>query len=298
MAARAAAPEEVRTILEALVAAWQRPDARGDSARALDPVFLVRRYESSGDREVAGLIAALFAYGRVELLCRAVESILDLLAPSPRAALLEGRHEARGFARGFRYRFQTARDLRGLLRAAARVLEEEGTLGRALASRRPAGEAGAAALDEALARLVADLRRSAGRDLGPGLRHLLADPASGSAGKRWRLYLRWMIRPDDGLDCGVWSEHFVPSDLTLPLDTHWLRLGPRLGWTARRTADLRMARDITDALRRVAVDDPLRYDLPICHLGIRGGCPPRLSPADCAACPLRPICATGRAARP
>jgi endonuclease III len=104
-----------------------------------------------------------------------------------------------------------------------------------------------------------------------------------------------MIRPDDGIDCGAWSGLFSAADLTLPLDTHWIRMAPRLGLASRRTPGARMAREITAGLRRIAPSDPLRYDLPVCHLGIAGGCPVRLTAEDCAACRLRSICPTARA---
>lgn len=287
----------------------------------------MRRYADPGDQEIAGLVAASFAYGQVRVLCRAVERILEAMGPSPRQALLEDRHERPGFARGFRYRFQSRGDLIALLRGAAGLIRAEGSLGAALAERLPprplARSAGAGAvagagvgagagavagagagavagvgvgvgpdaLDAALARWVADLRALAGVPLRPALCHLIADPASGGAGKRWRLYLRWMVRPDDGIDVGAWAHLFSPADLTLPLDTHWVRLGYRLGLTRRRTPDGKMAREITAALRALDPRDPLRYDLPICHLGIDGGCPRELRQEDCRSCPLRAGCA-------
>ena len=38
-----------------------------------------------------------------------------------------------------------------------------------------------------------------------GVRFLLPSPIDGSACKRMNLYLRWMVRPSDGVDCGVWT---------------------------------------------------------------------------------------------
>jgi uncharacterized protein (TIGR02757 family) len=268
-------------------------DALPVSARAgvADPVFLVRRYADPLDQEVAGMIAALLAYGRVSAVCRTVAWVLDRLGPSPRAALLEQRHREPRWGAGFRYRFNTRRDLLALLDAMAGMLRREGSLGHALASRRR--EAGD--LAGGLAAWIAELRAPAVRRAGrsPGLRFLLPDPRLGGACKRWWLYLRWMIRPDDGTDLGAWSGLFPASELRVPLDTHWVRIGPRLGMTSRRTPNARMAEEITDALRRIRPEDPLRYDYPVCHLGIGGGCPPRLEPAHCRACPLLPICRLG-----
>ncbi|MCA9728890.1 MAG: DUF2400 family protein, partial [Candidatus Eisenbacteria bacterium] len=99
--------------------------------------------------------------------------------------------------------------------------------------------------------------------------------------------------PDDGIDLGTWSALLPSSDLTVPLDTHWARMGPRLGFTRRRVPGRRMAEDITDSLRSIDPSDPLRFDFPICHLGIRGHCPEDLSVSHCLTCPLAPVCVTG-----
>ena len=268
------------------LAARATSDPEGTSP---DPVHLVRRYREPGDQEIAGLLAALLAYGQVETLCRLVDRVLRSLGPSPRRALREGRHRASGWGRGLAYRFQTVRDLQALLEGAATMIRDEGGLGIALAAR---GRT-ASSFDAALVDWAAGLRRRAEAFAGPsrGLRHLLPDPAGGSACKRWRLYLRWMVRSRGPHDLGTWNRFLSPADLILPLDTHWIRIGTRLGLTSLRTPGLRMAREITDGLRRIDPEDPLRFDYGVCHLGIRGGCPPRLTRAACRACELRSICA-------
>jgi hypothetical protein len=103
-----------------------------------------------------------------------------------------------------------------------------------------------------------------------------------------------MIRPEDGIDLGVWSGQLAPSELIVPLDVHWARIGPRLGLCRRRIPDARMAREITESLRRIRPEDPLVYDFPVCHLGIAGGCPAALTVTHCRRCPLQASCPTGR----
>lgn len=265
---------------------------------AADPVFFGHRYTDPRDQEIAATIAALFAYGRVAVMARMIEAILERLGPHPRTALLAGTHRRRGWARDLRYRFQGSADVVAMLEALRCSFDRWGGLGPALAHH--AGHDGDGSqtrndlpsAEVGLAAWVATLRQSAGRDT-PGLRHLLADPSTGGAAKRWRLLLRWMVRPADGVDLGLWSGLFSPAALILPLDTHWIRIGARLGLTARRTPNARMAFELTAGLRRLAPADPLQFDLPVCHLGISGACPPRLEPHHCAACPLRSVCRTG-----
>lgn len=251
----------------------------------------MHEHADPGDQEVVALLAAAFAYGRVELLNRAVKAVVSALGPSPRAALLQGVHQSPTFLPDFRYRFNDRSDVVGLCEAIARTLQEEESLGASFARHRASAGSFERALEDWVRALRA--RASCGRPARRGLKFLLPDPAAGGPCKRWRLFLRWMIRPDDGLDLGLWSGQLSPAELLLPLDAHWTRIGPRLGWTQRRTPGRAMAEDLTRALRRLCPEDPLRYDFAICHLGMTGACPPRLEQRHCLACPLRGICATG-----
>jgi uncharacterized protein (TIGR02757 family) len=255
----------------------------------LDPIRIVLDYPAPEDREVVGLLAALLAYGRVDLLQAHTRELLAHL----------GRHPARRLRRGsprlpgLRYRFHRGSDLEALLRGIRALLIRHGSLGRAFAH----------AWDEqkdlrpALASFVDEIREAAGR-AGPGLKFLLADPARGGACKRWLLYLRWMVRCEAGdPDLGLWQGIFPASTLLVPLDTHLVRVSRRLGFTDRRTANWKMAEEVTAALRWVCPEDPVRYDFPLCHLGIAGDCPPRLTRDHCRRCPLQAVCPTGQGHR-
>jgi len=86
-----------------------------------------------------------------------------------------------------------------------------------------------------------------------------------------------------------------PSKLIIPLDTHIARIGQYLGLTSRKTADWKMAKEITDNLKEMDPSDPVKYDFPLCHLGISGSCPIFPNPEKCRVCPLLPACKMGMA---
>ena len=113
-------------------------------------------------------------------------------------------------------------------------------------------------------------------------------PASGSACKRLCMYLRWMVRPADGIDLGLWRE-VSAAKLVIPVDAHIQRISRYLGLTNRKQADWRMAREITQALRRLDPADPVKYDFSLCHLGISEGCDGR-DRVRCTACPINELC--------
>lgn len=256
----------------------------------LDPIRLVIDYPDPGDREIAGLLAALLAYGRVDLLRAHTAEMLGRLGPHPAQRLRRGIPNMEGLA----YRFHRAVDLAALLAGVRALLIRHGSMARAFTTHwEPRRE-----LRAALAGFVGEIREAAG-PAGPGLKFLLADPVRGGACKRWHLYLRWMVRSGaDDPDLGLWSEVVPCSALLVPLDTHLVRVGGRLGLTTRRTPDWRMAEELTASLRRICPEDPVRYDFPLCHLGIAGDCPPRLTRADCLKCPMFAVCPTGRKAAP
>jgi uncharacterized protein (TIGR02757 family) len=78
-----------------------------------------------------------------------------------------------------------------------------------------------------------------------------------------------MVRPDDGVDCGVWTR-VAPSRLVLPLDTHLLRVVRALGWTRRKSPGWPMALEATARLRALDAADPVRFDFALSRLGILG----------------------------
>src|SRR5207245_6695390 len=77
-----------------------------------------------------------------------------------------------------------------------------------------------------------------------GVRFFFPSPSEGSACKRLNLYLRWMVRPEDGIDCGVWTR-VAPRQLIIPLDTHIARISTYIGLTDMRNPGWEMALDTT-----------------------------------------------------
>lgn len=249
-----------------------------------DPLGLVRPYESRDDREVAGLIAALLAFGSVSVIRRNVRRVLDVLGERPAEGLdaLDSRTIRRRL-RGFRHRVYGEREVGDLLLNARRLRARNGSLGEAL------GEAIDAHDGELLDGLAVFADSLRGRNPSRAMAHLVPDPRAGSACKRLFLYLRWMVRPDDGIDLGVF-QGIDPSKLLIPVDTHIHRICRNLGLTTHKAASLRAAIEITESLRRYDPLDPVRFDFALCHLGIARDCPSRSVPQICSQCVLQPAC--------
>jgi uncharacterized protein (TIGR02757 family) len=267
----------------------------GADTVATDPVLFPHRYPSDADREVAGWIAAAFAYGQVRTIQDSVGRVLAALGPHPASALdrvADFRRFARESLPGFRHRFHGPRDGAALLYAIARVRYEAGSVRAFFEAELGEEEPDVAGmLSRAVRRILAfDWRPVLGTrriPAGSPVGFFFPDPADGSACKRWNLYLRWMVRRD-AVDLGAWTR--VPaSKLIVPLDTHVIRLGRCLRLTSYTSPGWKMAADITASLRDIDPADPVRFDFSLCHVGMMNACGFGRRQGD-AQCPLKGFC--------
>jgi uncharacterized protein (TIGR02757 family) len=266
--------DELRSALDVLC---RRYDGRFLDS---DPVGIVRRFDDPADREIGALLAAGLAYGRVASIRGSLERLFEILGPRPARFVrdFDPNTDARRFD-GFVHRFTRGRDVALLLHLVRQMNERGGLEARFLAldpdpgapTLGPALDAFGRALFELDPGPFATDGRVGARD---GARWLLPLPAGGSVCKRSCLFLRWMVRPDDGIDCGVWSR-VSRARLVLPLDTHLVRVVIALGWTRRKSPGWPMALEATARLRELDRDDPVRFDFALSRLGILGLLPAR-----------------------
>jgi uncharacterized protein (TIGR02757 family) len=269
--------------------------------RANDPVEFVHRHRVREDRELVALLAASCAFGNVKAIRSKLTELLDRIGPRPARAADDPDALAERLA-GFKHRVFRGEDLAKLLVGARRVQRAAGSLGAAFQgelSRVDREEAGAdpeARVREALASFCDRIRAEGGlpRAGEPdptgrrGPSHLLSDARAGSGAKRLLLFLRWMVRPSDGIDLGLWA---VPTQrLLIPVDVHIHKLARNLGLTRRRDLSWKTSVEITRALARLDPEDPTRYDFSLCHMGMVQRCPSRPDAARCEGCGVRPVC--------
>ena len=258
---------------------------------AVDPVHVVRRYTTPADREVVAFCASALAFGRVASVLSTLESLLAVMGDSP-SAFVRDFDPARdgGRLRPLVHRWIRGVDLIALLWILRRMIAEAGSvegffLDGHVASASDVGPA----LNRFAARACAlNLDEVYGDRAGRrGVTYFFPRPDAGSACKRLNLFLRWMVRRD-AVDLGVWTR-LPPSKLVVPLDTHVIRVGRCLGLTRYRSPGWRMASEITESLRHLDPEDPVRFDFSICHLGMMDACGFNRPQRD-DRCPLRGVC--------
>jgi len=226
-----------------------------------DPLQFLYSYPDPADREIAALICATLAYGRVAQIIRTLETVLGRLGPHPAELLMHSKpRELERLLAGIKHRFTTGEEIGRLLCGAQKTIKKHGSLGLCL--KKHIAESDETILP-ALELFTRELREACGSlDL-----YTLASPGRGSACKRLNLLLRWMVRFDD-VDPGGWNG-ISRRLLVIPLDTHMDAIGRSLGFTCRRQADLKTALEITEGFRKISPDDPVRYDFALTRFGIR-----------------------------
>lgn len=250
-----------------------------------DPIELPHRYKKSEDIEIASFIASCLAYGKVKLFKPVIEKILSGMGKSPHSFLMDLDVRKQKNFITFKYRFNDAKDILCLLFLIRETLKRYSSIEKTFMKhyRNDDPNTGNAIKWLTNEMLSVDTSAVYGKNIKPyGLTQFFPSPEKGSACKRINLFLRWMIRDRD-IDFGIWKD--IPKDkLVIPLDTHIARISRCLGFTRRTTSDWKTAVEITEALKILDPEDPLKYDFALCHHGISGLCNPkdRSSCMECA----------------
>lgn len=269
--------QELAIFLEDIYQRYHRPEFL-----PTDPLAVVHRFETAEDREVAALLAAAFASGNIKSILAILDALFAVMGPRPGAWLRDHQPgDLRGRFPGLYHRWVREEDVEVLLAMIGGALRQHGSLGNlwravdgAEETVMPALGRFSDAIQAAPIEPLAPRKRTATRPGGnvsalasmPSI--LLASPARGSACKRMNLFLRWMARPADGVDLGLWTEFLSPARLVMPVDTHVLRISRKLGLTHRKVADRKAAEEITAHLRKIRPEDPCRYDFALVRAGI------------------------------
>ena len=260
-----------------------------------DPIEFPHRYKKPEDIEIAGLIASSLAYGKVTLFKPVINKILSItsLNGSLQEFIInfELSKDSKLFS-GIKYRFNSEKEIIGLIYSIKSALIEYGSLKNLFYSFYNSGDKNITNALTGFVKYFISLDMSAVYDKKGqtvGIKQFFPSPAEGSACKRLNLYLRWMVRSDDSVDFGIWNK-IPPSKLIIPLDTHMARICTHLGLTHHKTTGWKMAEEITDNLKILAPKDPVKYDFALCHLGISGECPPNKDKEKCDVCSLKDIC--------
>jgi uncharacterized protein (TIGR02757 family) len=248
--------EGLKELLDQAVVLYNQPLFIGS-----DPIQIPHRFSKKQDIEIAGLIAALFAWGQRKTIIQKSSDFLELMDNQP-YAFIRGysSNELRRFEK-FVHRTFNSTDSLFLIDVLRRIYTKYDSLEHVFF---PNGYK--ASVAEGIVRFHHFAFNSAYAP--ERSRKHFASPDRGSTCKRLNMYLRWMVRSDEqGVDFGLWKK-LNTSDLRIPLDVHVEKVARNLGLLQRKNRDWQAVEELTSVLRMLDPLDPVKYDFALFGMGV------------------------------
>lgn len=228
-----------------------------------DPVQVPHLFSKKADIEIAGLFAALFAWGNRTTIIGKSRELMALMDNAPHQFVLQHEEKDRKRFLSFRHRTFNPTDLLYFLEFLQQHYRLSGSLETAFLRGMQLGDKDSTGALDGFHHYFFSLEDAPART-----RKHVAAPFRGSTCKRLNMYLRWMVRRDNrGVDFGIWKK-ISPAQLVIPIDLHVARVAHRLGILGREAIDWQAALQLTGWLRELDPDDPVKYDFALFALGV------------------------------
>ena len=232
-----------------------------------DPIGIPNKFSDKKDKELAGFIASLVAYGRREIFIKKLNQLLlDVAQNEPYNFIINFKPEMLG---DFNYRFGKPEDFAQIFEVLKNLYKNDGGL-EELFKYGYANTYHSQEVREISYNMfvpVTDYFYSRAKNPEAlGFKFMIPDARKGSAMKRMCMFLRWMVRGGE-VDFGIWD--FMPkSDLLIPLDTHVARISREMGLLTRNANDFKAVLELTENLKQFDPQDPVKYDFAIFGYGV------------------------------
>lgn len=275
--------ESIKTVLEKLYHKYNRYELIKP-----DPLQFVYHYSNPRDMEIAALLSAELAYGRVQQIQKSLTDLFERMGASPFEFALNFDKQKRKKLKSFKHRFTSGDDISDLLELLKKVLNKYGSIEEFFVrGYNPEDKNIISALSKFCDSLLDMYAKTHTTTASTQLRYLLTSPVVGSACKRLNLFLRWVVREDD-VDAGVWKR-VDKAKLIVPVDVHMGRLCRILGFHNQKVVSLSTAVKITDCFAQIEPADPVKYDFALSRIGIVENCTGQHR-SGCEACELFEFC--------
>lgn len=228
-----------------------------------DPVSVPHRFSAKPDIEIAGFFAAIFAWGNRTTIIQKSLELMKLMDHAPHDFCLHHSDQDLKNLLHFKHRTFNPTDLLYCVHRLKRHFGEYDSLETAFSQWMKPGDNN---VENALAGFHSYFFDE--HDSPLRTRKHIATPAKNSSCKRLNMYLRWMVRRDDaGVDFGLWR-HISPAQLVCPLDVHVMRVAQRFKLLDRHQPNWASAVALTNALKQLDGQDPVKYDFALFGLGV------------------------------
>jgi uncharacterized protein (TIGR02757 family) len=223
-----------------------------------DPVSIPHLFTRRQDIEIAGFFAATFAWGNRTTIIRKSKELMELMDMQPYKFCIDPDEKRLERLLSFRHRTFNATDLLYFVEFFRYHYSKHKSLETAFTMHGNSMEEMLTGFHHyffSLEHIPARTKKH------------IATPERKSSCKRLNMFLRWMVRSDGrGVDFGIWK-NISPSQLICPIDVHVARVARRFNLLKRKQTDWLAAVQLTDYLRTLDNNDPVKYDFALFALG-------------------------------
>jgi len=247
-------PVHLKQFLDRKVKEYNQPAFIKD-----DPISIPHLFTKKQDIEIAGLFAAVFAWGNRTTIIGKSKELMQRMDNSPYAFIKDHSTKDLKKLKAFKHRTFNEDDLYYFIEFLHFHYSKHNSLEAAFFP---------------IPGLDAEHGLTHFKKYFFSVEHLkrtekhISSPLQKSTCKRLNMFLRWMIRDDNkGVDFGLWKT-ISPSQLICPIDVHVARVSKKLDLLKRKQVDWLAAIELTDALKKLDKDDPVKYDFALFNLGV------------------------------
>lgn len=225
-----------------------------------DPIFIPHLFTEKQDIEIAGFIAAIFAWGNRKVIIKKCLDIFSKMGNRPYEYILNLKNADLSEFKYFKHRTIKDTDIVNIIKFLHHHYSKFASLEQAFFSDKEDIVIENCLIDfyEYFAKIIEYDKKT--------LRHI-SSPRKLSSCKRMNMYLRWMIRKNSPVDFGLWNR-VSPSQLICPLDIHVGRTARKLNLIERKQNDWLTAIELTKLLRDFDPVDPIKYDFALFGVGV------------------------------
>ncbi|GGI57420.1 TIGR02757 family protein [Winogradskyella haliclonae] len=228
-----------------------------------DPIQIPHQFSKKEDIEIIGFLTATIAWGNRKSIITNAKRMANLLDHSPFEFVMQHQESDLEKLQAFVHRTFNGYDFIQFITSLNHIYTHHNGLEAIFAK-----YAEANSLQNSIHKFkqhlfeIEHLERS---------RKHVSDPLKNSAAKRINMFLRWMVRNDNnGVDFGIWKS-LSPRQLSCPLDVHSGNVARKLGLLKRKQNDGKALAELDQNLRKLDVNDPVKYDFALFGLGVFEG---------------------------
>jgi uncharacterized protein (TIGR02757 family) len=235
----------------------------------LDPISIPHKFSLQQDIEISGFLTALISWGNRKNIIKSAKLLMQMMDNNPYEFVMNFDENSSKKMSAFYYRTFNGIDLINVLTFLHfhYKIKKNKSLETAFAKGLQHNDPTVENALNYFYQYVFSTEIHTGNYDSRTQKHIAA-PCKKTACKRLNMFLRWMVRKDNAqVDFGLWTT-IKSSQLIIPLDVHVLNIANNLKLIENNKANWNNAVALTNVLKQLDANDPVKFDYALFSLGI------------------------------